>query len=33
VLVFEDFGKELTTALLWLRDRDIEIRCIRLRPY
>lgn len=33
VLVSEDFGKELTTAVLWLRDRDIDIRCIRLRPY
>ncbi|MGV3607800.1 MAG: DUF4268 domain-containing protein [Planctomycetaceae bacterium] len=33
VLVAQDFGKELTTAVLWLRDRDIDIRCIRLRPY
>lgn len=33
VLVSEDFGKELTTAVLWLRDRDIDIRCLRLRPY
>lgn len=33
VLVSEDFGKELTTAVLWLRERDIDIRCIRLRPY
>lgn len=33
VLVSEDFGKELTSAVLWLRDRDIDIRCIRLRPY
>jgi hypothetical protein len=33
VLVSEDFGKELTTTVLWLRDRDIDIRCIRLRPY
>jgi len=32
-LVSEDFSKELTTAVLWLRDRDIDIRCIRLRPY
>ena len=32
-LVSEDFGKELTTAVLWLRDRDIDIRCVRLRPY
>ena len=33
VLVSEDFGKELTTAVLWLRDRAIDIRCVRLRPY
>jgi len=33
LLVAEDFGKELTTAVLWLRDRDIDVRCVRLRPY
>jgi hypothetical protein len=33
ILVSEDFGKELTTAVLWLRDREIDIRCLRLRPY
>jgi hypothetical protein len=33
ILVSEDFGKELTTTVLWLRDRDIDIRCVRLRPY
>lgn len=33
VLVSENFGKELTTAVLWLRDYDIDIRCVRLRPY
>ena len=33
ILVSEDFGKELTTAVLWLRDREIDIRCVRLRPY
>lgn len=33
VLVSEGFSKELTTAVLWLRDRDIDIRCIRLCPY
>lgn len=33
VLVSEGFSKEVTTAVLWLRDRDIDIRCIRLRPY
>jgi hypothetical protein len=33
VLVSENFGKELTTAVLWLRERDVDIRCVRLRPY
>jgi hypothetical protein len=33
LLVSEDFGKELTTTALWLRERDIDIRCVRLRPY
>lgn len=33
VLVSEDFGKELTTAVLWVRERGIDIRCVRLRPY
>ena len=33
VLVSEDFGKELTTAVLWLREREVDIRCVRLRPY
>ncbi|WP_194744766.1 DUF4268 domain-containing protein [Thermaurantiacus tibetensis] len=33
ILVEEDFGKELTTSVLWLRDRDIDIRCIRMKPY
>jgi hypothetical protein len=33
ILASEGFSKELTTAVLWLRERDIDIRCIRLRPY
>ena len=33
VLVSEGFSKELTTAVLWLNSRDINIRCIRLQPY
>ena len=33
ILVSEDFGKELTTAVLWLRSRDLDIRCVRLKPY
>lgn len=33
LLVSEDFGKELTTAVLWLRDHDIDIQCVRFKPY
>jgi len=33
VLASADFSKELTTAVLWLRERDIDIRCVRLKPY
>lgn len=33
VLVAADFGRELTTAVLWLNKRDLDIRCIRMRPY
>lgn len=33
VLASADFGKELTTAVMWLIDRGIDIRCVRLKPY
>ncbi len=33
VLASADFGKELTTAVLWLIERGIDIRCVRLKPY
>ncbi len=33
VLVAADFSKELTTVVMWLNERDIDIRCIRLKPY
>lgn len=33
ILAAADFGKELTTSVLWLRDRGIDIRCVRLKPY
>ena len=33
ILVAADFSKELTTAVLWLNDRNLDIRCVRLRPY
>lgn len=33
LLASADFGKELTTAVMWLIDRGIDIRCVRLKPY
>lgn len=33
VLASAEFARELTTAVLWLIDRGIDIRCVRLQPY
>ena len=33
ILASADFSKELTTSVMWLRDRAIDIRCVRLKPY
>lgn len=33
VLVSADFSKELTTAVMWLNERDLDIRCVRMKPY
>ncbi len=33
VLVSAEFSKELTTTVLWLCERELDIRCVRLRPY
>lgn len=33
VLVSSDFSKELTTAVIWLGTHDLDIRCVRLKPY
>lgn len=33
ILAAADFSKELTTAVMWLIEHDIDIRCIRLKPY
>lgn len=32
VLVSAEFSKEVTTSVLWLNDRGLDIRCVRLRP-
>lgn len=33
VLVSADFSAEVTTAVLWLNKRGLDIACVRLRPY
>ena len=33
VLVSAEFSKEITTSVLWLNERALDIRCVRLRPY
>ena len=33
VLAAADFSKELTSSVLWLNQRDLDIRCVRLMPY
>ncbi len=33
VLASAEFSKELTTAVMWLNERDLDIRCVRLKPY
>jgi hypothetical protein len=33
ILVSSDFSTELTTAVLWLNNHDLDITCFRLRPY
>ena len=33
ILVSADFSKEITTSVMWLNERDLNICCIRLKPY
>lgn len=33
ILVSADFSKELTTSVMWLNERNLDIRCVRLSPY
>ena len=33
VLASAEFSKELTTSVLWLNERGLDIRCIRMKPY
>jgi len=31
--VSAEFSKEITTSVLWLNEHELDIRCVRLRPY
>jgi hypothetical protein len=33
VLVSGEFSKEITTAVLWLSKLNLDIRCVRMKPY
>lgn len=33
ILVSANFSSELATAVLWLNQHDLDIRCVRLQPY
>ena len=33
VLASAEFSREITSAVIWLNDHGLDIRCIRLRPY
>jgi len=33
VLASEDFSKEITTAVMWLNERSLDIRCVRMKPH
>jgi hypothetical protein len=33
ILVSGEFSKEVTTSAYWLNEHDVDVRCVRLRPY
>ena len=33
VLVSADFSRELTSSVLWLNERGLDVRCVRMRPH
>ncbi|MEZ6056952.1 MAG: hypothetical protein R3C01_09620 [Planctomycetaceae bacterium] len=33
VLVSAEFSKELTTSVIWLNERGLNVQCIRIKPY
>lgn len=32
-LISAEFSKELTTSVLWLNERGLDIRCVRIKPH
>ncbi len=33
VLAAEGFSREITTAVMWLNDHSLDIRCVRMKPH
>ena len=33
VLAAADFSRELTTAVMWLNEQGLDMRCVRIKPY
>jgi hypothetical protein len=33
ILASAEFSKELTSSVLWLNNHEVDIRCVRLKPY
>lgn len=33
ILVSSNFSKELTTTVMWMNERNIDINCVRIQPY
>ncbi len=33
VLASAEFSRELTTSVLWLNEKGLDIRCVRMKPY
>lgn len=33
ILISQGFSREITTAVLWLSERDLDIKCIKIQPY
>lgn len=33
ILIAPSFSKEITTTVLWLNERDLDIRCMEVKPY